>query len=154
MNKMCEPEQFQWRIIFMSIINDIIWRTKDNEQECIGPHLCLYSQKDFQQDVGHSSDLGQKQRGIPLTKRGQEENGIESLNSWSNSEKADTQFSVPRVHCPEERSKAEEVQNYRYTSVPMRIRLKLFFAQSFLLISSQYLRSSLRIVWRVQYLPN
>ena len=24
------------------------------------PHLCLYSQKDFQQDVGHSSDLRQK----------------------------------------------------------------------------------------------
>ena len=44
------------------------------------PHLCLYSQKDFQQDVGHSSDLGQRQRGIPLTKKDQEENGIESLN--------------------------------------------------------------------------
>ena len=26
-------------------------------------------QKDFQQDVGHSSDLGQKQSGIPLTKK-------------------------------------------------------------------------------------
>ena len=33
------------------------------------PHLCLYSQKDFQQDVGHSSDLDQKQSGIPLKKR-------------------------------------------------------------------------------------
>ena len=42
---------------------------------------------------------------------------------------ADTQFSVPRVHCPEERSKAKVVENYRYTSVPMGIRLKLFFAQ-------------------------
>ena len=30
------------------------------------PHLCLYSQKDFQQDVGHSSDLGQKQSGISV----------------------------------------------------------------------------------------
>ena len=37
------------------------------------------------------------------------------------------QFSVPRVHCPEERSKAKEVENFRYTSVPMGIRLKLFF---------------------------
>ena len=36
------------------------------------PHLCLYSQKDFQQDVGHSSDLGQRQSGIPLTKKDQE----------------------------------------------------------------------------------
>ena len=31
------------------------------------PHLCLYSQKYFQQDVGHSSDLDQKQSGIVLT---------------------------------------------------------------------------------------
>ena len=33
MNKMGEPEQFQGRIIFMSMFNDIIWRSKDNEQE-------------------------------------------------------------------------------------------------------------------------
>ena len=86
------------------------------------PHLCLYLHKDFQQDVGHSSDL---------------ENGTVSLNWWwSNSEKADTQFSEPRVRCLEERSKAKEVVNYLYTSVPMEIRLKLFFAQSFLSISS------------------
>ena len=44
------------------------------------PQLCLYSQKDFQQDVGHSSDLDQKQSGILLTKKEQEEHGIESLN--------------------------------------------------------------------------
>ena len=41
--------------------------------------------------------------------------------------RADTQSSDPRVHCPEERSKAEVVENYQYTSVPMVIRLKLFF---------------------------
>ena len=35
MNKMGEPEQFQGRIFFMSMFNDIIWRIKDNEQECI-----------------------------------------------------------------------------------------------------------------------
>ena len=44
------------------------------------PHLCRNSQKDFQQDVGHSSNLGQRQSGIPLTKEDQEENGTESLN--------------------------------------------------------------------------
>ena len=41
-------------------------------------------------------------------------------------DKVDTQFSEPRVHCPEERSKAKEVENYHHTSVPMGIRLKLF----------------------------
>ena len=36
MNKMSDPDQFQGRIIiFMSVFNDIIWRTEDNEQDCI-----------------------------------------------------------------------------------------------------------------------
>ena len=35
MSNMGEPEQFQGRIIFMSMFNDIIWRNKDNEKECI-----------------------------------------------------------------------------------------------------------------------
>ena len=35
MNKMSDPDQFQGRIIFMSMFNDIIWRIGDNEQECI-----------------------------------------------------------------------------------------------------------------------
>ena len=34
-NKMGDPAQFQGRIIFMSMFNDIMWRTTDNEQECI-----------------------------------------------------------------------------------------------------------------------
>ena len=50
--------------------------------------------------------------------------------------KVDTQFSVPRVHCPEERSKTKEVESYQKTSVPMEIRLKLLLAQLFLLVSS------------------
>ena len=50
--------------------------------------------------------------------------------------KADAQFSVPRVHCPEDRSKAKEVENYQYISALMGEKLKLFFAQLFLLISS------------------
>ena len=45
-------------------------------------------------------------------------------------------FSVSGVHCPEERSKAKEVQNYQYTSALMGIRLKLFYAQFFLISSS------------------
>ena len=33
--KMSEPEQFQGRIIFVSMFNDSIWGIKDNETECI-----------------------------------------------------------------------------------------------------------------------
>ena len=34
MSEMGEPEQFQGRIIFISMFNDIIWRSEDNEREC------------------------------------------------------------------------------------------------------------------------
>ena len=88
------------------------------------PHLCLCSQKEFQQDVGHSSDVDQKRSGFPLLKKDLEENGIKSLNWWwPNSEKGCTQFSEPRVRCLEERSKAKDVEKYLFTSLPMRIRL-------------------------------
>ena len=40
MGKMGEPEQFQGRIIFMSMFNDIIWGCKDNETECIANSAC------------------------------------------------------------------------------------------------------------------
>ena len=108
-----------------------------NGNAMLTPHLCLYLQKDSQQDVGHFSDLDQKRSGILFILTDHKENGTESLNWWwSNSEKADTQFSEPRVHCPEERSKAKVVENYQYISVAMGIWLKLFSAQLFLLISS------------------
>ena len=56
------------------------------------------------------------------------ENGTESQSWWwSNSAKADTQSSDPRVHYPENCSKAKVVENYQYTSALMRERLKLFF---------------------------
>ena len=65
---------------------------------------------------------------ILITTKDHKENGTESLNRWwSDSEKADTQFSEPRVRCPEERSKAKEVENYRYTSVPMGITTETVF---------------------------
>ena len=44
------------------------------------PRLCLYSQKDFQQDIGLSSALDQKQSGVLLAMKDLEENGIKSLN--------------------------------------------------------------------------
>ena len=44
----------------------------------------------------------------------------------------DTQFSVPRVHCPKERSKAKVVENCQYTFAVTTERLKLFFAHLFL----------------------
>ena len=57
-------------------------------------------------------------------------------NDDKNLVQADTQFSVPRVHCPEERSKAKVVENLSIHFCADEERLKLFFAQLFLFISS------------------
>ena len=133
MTKMGDSSQFKGRIIFMSMFNDIIWWSEDNEREC-SANATLVSIVAKRFPAGRWSFFGP---GSEKKWYHNKENGRESLNWWwSNSEKADTQFSEPRVHCPEERSKAKEVENYQYTSVPMEIRLKLFFAQLFVLISS------------------
>ena len=44
-------------------------------------------------------------------------------------QKADSQSSEPRVHCPEVSSKAKAVENCRSTIVPTKTRSQLFFAQ-------------------------
>ena len=51
-----------------------------NRNAMLTPRLYANLQKDSQQDDGHASDMGQKQSGMPLTKKDQRENGIESLN--------------------------------------------------------------------------
>ena len=51
-----------------------------NMNVSLTPDLCLYLQEYFLQDVGHPSDLDQKQNGILLTSIDHEENGTESLN--------------------------------------------------------------------------
>ena len=114
----------------------VIWRQWTGMQ--CWRHTCVFIRKRFPAGLWSFLRPGSEKKWYSdLYWQTKEENGTESLNWWwSNSERADTQFSEPRVHCPEERSKAKEVENYQNTSVPMVIRLKLFFAQLFLLISS------------------
>ena len=89
------------------------------------PHLCLYSQKDFQQDVGHSADKGSPEGQMWIDSTDKESDQIRR--------NADIEFSLNchDVHFLEEGGpqKQRTVENYLYTSVPMVIRLKLFFAQ-------------------------
>ena len=56
------PEKFTGRIIFMSMFNDISWRSRDNEKECESNAnlVSLYKQEDLDQDNGHFSVLVQK----------------------------------------------------------------------------------------------
>ena len=67
----------------MSMFNDIIWGSTDNERECIANStlVSLFAKKN---PDGRWSFLGPGSElnwyGIPLTKKDQEENGTESLN--------------------------------------------------------------------------
>ena len=125
-----QPEEFNGRIIFMSMFNDISWGSEENKREWnANADLVSTNARSFSPGRGHSSDLDQKRSGILLMKANHKENATVSHNWWwSNSVKADTQFSVLRVHCPEVRSKAKVVGNYQHTCALMRERLKLFFA--------------------------
>ena len=80
MAEMGDPSEFKGRIIFMSMFNDILWRSEDNERECnANAELVSNLQKDSQQDAGHYSDLDQKRSGILLVLTDHKESGIESL---------------------------------------------------------------------------
>ena len=59
-------------------------------------------------------------------------------NDVNNRRKQTSSFPVLRVHCHKERSKAKVVENYQYTFALTRERLKLFFAQLFLLTNSVF----------------
>ena len=69
MTKMGEPEQFQGRIVFTSMFDDIIWRTIYNEKECIAnsTFVSLFAKR--------------FPSGIQIATKDHKENGTESLNS-------------------------------------------------------------------------
>ena len=77
------------------------------------PHLCLHLQKRF--PPGRWSFVGPGS-----------EKKCYFTYTWQ----------TTRIMGQEECLRAKEVENYQYTSVLMRIRLKLFFEQLFLLINS------------------
>ena len=117
MSNMGEPEQFQGRIIFMSMFNDITWGNKEKKLP-----------------AGRWSFLG-----------------LGSETKWCSTDKERPggkwdrvaelmMIKIRRKRTPSFPSNAsvEEVDNCLYTLVPMVIRLKLFFAQSFLLIISVF----------------
>ena len=80
LSKLCvEPKDFTGRIIFMSMLNDISWGSKDNEQECeLSAKLVSIHARRSSPEDGHSSDLDQKRSGILLMKASHKENGTES----------------------------------------------------------------------------
>ena len=135
LSKMSEnPEEFTGRIIFISMLNDISWRSQDNEQECeLSAHLVSIYARRFSPGRWSFLGLGSEKKWYSnhVSKPQGEWDIVGEIDDDKKIQKADTQFSVPRVHCPEERSKAKVVENYQYTSAQMKERLKLFFAEFF-----------------------
>ena len=135
-NKMGDPAQFQGRIIFMSMFNDITWRTKDIEQEWIAnAHLCL--KKISSRTLVIPRTCVRKEVVFFLQRKTTRRMG---QSRWIDDDhiqrKRTPSFPSHKSIVPKNAQKTKEVENYRYTSVPMGKRLKLFFAQLFLLISS------------------
>ena len=123
------PETFTGRILFMSMFNDISCDKKDNEEECLANAkvVSIYAKK-FGIGNGHLLVQVPKRSGILWKKTAHKEFGIilRKRCCW-NSPKADVQFSVQQLHCPGVNSKAKDTENCRFTIVPIRQRLTLFF---------------------------
>ena len=124
------PETFTGRILFMSMFNDISCDKKDNEEECVAnAKVVSILAKKF--GMGQCSFIGPgSEKKLILWKRiVHKELGIilRKKCCW-NSLKADAQFSVQQLHCPEVSSKAKDTDNCRFTIVPIRQRFRLFFA--------------------------
>ena len=76
-----QPEDFTGWIIFMSMLNDISWGSKYNEQNAnLALSSFLFMREHFHQENGQSSDLDQKRSGILFTNTNHKENGTELLS--------------------------------------------------------------------------
>ena len=123
------PENFTGRILFMSMFNDISCGKKTMKQNVWQtPNSYLCTREDGKGQWSFVG-LGSEKSGTLSVKIVHKESGTKLQKGccW-NSLRADVQFSVLRLHCPEVNSKAKDTENCRYTLQPTRKRLRLFFA--------------------------
>ena len=101
------PENFTGRIIFTSMFNDNSWGSRDKVKECESSAslVSLYAKR-F--GTGQWSFIGpgsEKNCTLSVKIVHKETGTIWRKGCCWNSQKADIQFSVPRVHCPESAQK-------------------------------------------------
>ena len=125
-----EVKSLLYRLGVKSMFNDTSYGTKTmkkNVWQTLDSYLCM--QEDLEKDNGHSLVLVLRRSGTLSKKTVHKEFGtkLQKECCW-NSLRADVQFSVLRLHCPEVNSKAKDMVNCRYTMQPTRKRLTLFFA--------------------------
>ena len=126
------PENFTGRIIFMSMFNDISCGSRDNEKECMSnANLVSLFAKRFGKGQWSFIGPGSEKKWYSISEdspQSEWDNMAERMLLLENLQKADVQFSVLQVHCPEVDSKAKVMENCRYTIQPIWKRLRLFFA--------------------------
>ena len=124
------PETFTGIILFMLMLNDISCDRKGNKDECLAnARVVSILARKF--GIGQWSFIGP---GSEKKWYSMEENSPQGI--WDhiaarccwNSQKADVQFSVQRLHCPEVNSKAKDMENCLYILLRIMGQLRLFFA--------------------------
>ena len=124
------PENFTGRILFMSMFNDISCGTKDNERECLA-NAEVVSKYAKKFGIGQWSFIGpgSEKKWYSMEESSPKEFGtISRKRCWWNSLRVDVQFSVQRLPCPGVNSEARNMENCRFTLLPTRKQVILFFA--------------------------
>ena len=117
---------------------------------CQMPISFLYMQGDSEQDNGHLLVLVQRKSGILSMKVVHKVNGTIWRKGWCwNSQKADIQSSVPRVHCPRGQLKSKGGGKIVDPLLCQSGHDYNYFSHNYFCKSAQSLRSSHRNVWRV-----
>ena len=128
----------------MSMFNDISYGSKDNEKECLA-NAKLVSLHARRLGAGQWSSIGpgsekkwycisedspqgvwDKMAEKMMLTFAESGHPVFRATCW-NSQKVIVQFSAVRAHCPEDDSKAKDMENCVYTMQPIWKRLKLFF---------------------------
>ena len=124
------PETFTARILFMSMFNDISCDRKGNEEECLAnARVVSVLAKRF--GIGQRSFIGP---GSEKKWSSMEEILYKDLGSYRGRNavgilrKRTSFFPGNNLHCPGEISKAKDMKNCLFTIVPIKQRLRLFFA--------------------------
>ena len=125
------PETFTGRILFMSMFNDISCDEKGNEEECVANAkvVSLYATR-FGAGQRPFIGTGSEKKWYSM-----EENSPQGI--WDHvademllefAESGHLTFRATTIHCPGVSSKAKDTENCRFTLLPLRKQLKLFFA--------------------------
>ena len=154
MTKMGDPSQFKGRIIFMSIFNDIIWSSEDNERECIAnATLVTLFAKRFPPGRGHSSDLDQKRSGILIRQTTRRMWQSRWIDDDQVQRKRTPSFPSHESIVPRNAQKQRRWKIINTLLCRWRYDWNCFSHNDFCK-SAQYLRSSFRFVWWIQCLSS